>query len=77
MLSYVFLEISTSWKILINQQLINGIDNINRGIRAAPISSFNFPTFYINNVHNKLFSVLFELIYFRLNANKRKLSECR
>ena len=62
---------------MMNQQLIKIIDNINRRTRDALISSLDFSSFYTNNLHNNLFKVLFEPIYFGLKANKRGFSECR
>ena len=55
---------------MMNQQLIKGIDNISRRTRDALISSLDFSSLDTNNLHNNLFKVFFELIYFDLKANK-------
>ena len=72
-----FLEYNNFWTNIMNQQLIKGVDNINRRTRDALISSLDFSSFNTNNLHNNLFKVLFELIYFGLKANKGGFFEFR
>ena len=61
---HFFSGVKTFWTIQNNTPVINSINNLNKRNRALSLTTFDFSTLYTNIPHDKLLSVLNELVDF-------------
>ena len=68
---HFFSGVKTFWTIQNNTPVINSINSLNKRNKASSVSTFDFSTLYTNIPHDKLLSVLNELVEFCFKGSGR------